>query len=154
MVKPVDPTQGAFDFGENPEKPEKRKVGPSAFDEELRKQEDARKEDKQEKARAKAAENEEFKDKRQPKSELIRQAEIAKMKEILDKPKAQPTEQARMKFGNPVAEAHFKGQGGGGGGMGTGKMNRDITKNYKAGGKVKSASSRADGCAIRGKTRA
>lgn len=44
--------------------------------------------------------------------------------------------------------------GGGGGGMGTGKMNRDITKNYKAGGKVKSASSRADGCCIRGKTRA
>ena len=44
--------------------------------------------------------------------------------------------------------------GGGGGGMGTGKMNRDITKNYKKGGAVKSASSRADGCCIRGKTRA
>jgi hypothetical protein len=128
MVKPVDPTQGAFDFGENPEKPEKRKVGPSAFDEELAKQ----KEDRQEKAKSKAAENEEFKDKRQPKSELIRQAEIERMKEILNKPKVS----------------------GGGGGMGTGKMSRDITKNYKAGGKVKSASSRADGCAIRGKTRA
>jgi len=128
MVKPVDPTQGAFDFGENPEKPEKRKVGPSAFDEELAKQ----KEDRQEKAKSKAAENEEFKDKRQPKSDLIRQAEIERMKEILNKPKVS----------------------GGGGGMGTGKMSRDITKNYKAGGKVKSASSRADGCAIRGKTRA
>jgi hypothetical protein len=44
--------------------------------------------------------------------------------------------------------------GGGGGGMGTGKMNRDISKNMKAGGKVKSASARADGCCIRGKTRA
>jgi hypothetical protein len=44
--------------------------------------------------------------------------------------------------------------GGGGGGMGTGKMNRDITKNYSKGGKVKSASARADGCAIRGKTKA
>jgi hypothetical protein len=43
---------------------------------------------------------------------------------------------------------------GGGGGMGTGKMSRDITKNYKAGGKVSSASKRADGCCIRGKTRA
>jgi hypothetical protein len=128
MVKPVDPTQSAFDFGENPEKPEKRKVGPSAFDEELAKQ----KEDRQEKAKSKAAENEEFKDKRQPKSDLIRQAEIERMKEILNKPKVS----------------------GGGGGMGTGKMSRDITKNYKAGGKVKSASSRADGCAIRGKTRA
>ena len=130
MVKPVDPTQSAFDFGENPEKPEKRKVGPSAFDEELAKQ----KEDRQEKAKSKAAENEEFKDKRQPKSDLIRQAEIERMKEILNKPKVSG--------------------GGGGGGMGTGKMSRDITKNYKAGGKVKSASSRADGCAIRGKTRA
>jgi hypothetical protein len=32
------------------------------------------------------------------------------------------------------------------------KSNRDITKNYKKGGKV-SASSRADGCAVRGKTK-
>jgi hypothetical protein len=47
-----------------------------------------------------------------------------------------------------------KGGGSGSGGMGTGKMNRDITKNYKKGGTVKSASSRADGCAIRGKTKA
>lgn len=131
MVKPVDPAQGAFDFGENPEKPQRGKAGPSAFDEELAKQ----KEDRQEKARNKAAENEEYKDKRQPKSDLIRQAEIEKMKEILNKPKV-------------------GGGGGGGGGMGTGKMNRDITKNYKAGGKVKSASARADGCCIRGKTRA
>ena len=47
-----------------------------------------------------------------------------------------------------------KSSGGSGGGMGTGKMNRDMTKAYKAGGKVSSASKRADGCAIRGKTRA
>jgi len=45
------------------------------------------------------------------------------------------------------------GKGGGGGG-GMPKSNRDLLKNYKSGGKVKSASSRADGCAIRGKTRA
>jgi hypothetical protein len=44
--------------------------------------------------------------------------------------------------------------GSGGGGMGTGKMSRDITKNYKVGGSVSSASKRADGCCIRGKTRA
>jgi len=91
-----------------------------------------------EKYAAKAAENEEFKDKRTPKSDLIRQAELDKMKEILNMPKGGP-----------------KGPSGGGGsgGMGTGKMNRDITKNYKAGGKVKSASARADGCAQRGKTK-
>jgi lipopolysaccharide biosynthesis protein len=87
---------------------------------------------KMEKAKSRRLENEEYKDKRTPKSDLIRQAELDKMKEILNKPKGS----------------------GGGGGMGTGKMSRDITKNYKKGGKVKSASSRADGIAIRGKTRA
>ena len=51
-------------------------------------------------------------------------------------------------------KAAFGTSGGGSGGMGTGKMNRDISKNMKKGGKVKSASARADGCAIRGKTRA
>ena len=40
---------------------------------------------------------------------------------------------------------------GGGGGMP--KSNRDLTKNYKTGGKVSSASKRADGCAQRGKTK-
>lgn len=42
---------------------------------------------------------------------------------------------------------------GGGGGGGMPKSNRDITKNYKSGGKVSSASKRADGCAMRGKTK-
>lgn len=88
-------------------------------------EEPAKDKSKQEKARARAAENEEFKDKRQPKSPLIRQAEIDKMKEILDKPKG----------------------GGGGGGM---KSMKYEPKSYKAGG---TASSRADGCAMRGKTK-
>ena len=92
-----------------------------------------------EKARSRAVENEEFKDKRVKSSPLIANAEIERMKEILNKPKA---------------GGSGSGSGSGSGGMGTGKMSRDITKNYKAGGKVKSASSRADGCAIRGKTRA
>jgi len=86
--------------------------------------------DPKEKAKARRLENEDLKDKRQPKSDLIRQAELEKMKEILNKPK------------------------GGGGGGAMPKSNRDLTKNYKAGGKVSSASKRADGCAIRGKTRA
>jgi hypothetical protein len=43
---------------------------------------------------------------------------------------------------------------GGGGGGGVPKINRDITKNMKKGGKVSSASKRADGIAIRGKTKA
>jgi hypothetical protein len=45
------------------------------------------------------------------------------------------------------------GPSGGSGGGGVPKSNRDITKNYKKGGKVSSASSRADGCATKGKTK-
>jgi hypothetical protein len=78
--------------------------------------------------KGKAAENKEFEDKRAKSSPLIAKAEIERMKEILDKPR-----------------------GGGGGAMP--KSNRDITKNFKAGGKVSSASKRADGCAVRGKTK-
>jgi len=130
MVKPVDPAQSVFDFGESPEQSKKRKPADPGYKEVHEKYNPTEKDPK-----SKAAENEEFKDKRQPKSDLIRQAEIEKMKEILNKPKV-------------------SGVSGGSGSMGTGKMNRDITKNMKAGGKVKSASSRADGCCVRGKTKA
>jgi hypothetical protein len=82
-------------------------------------------------SRARAAENKEFEDKRVKSNPLVANAEIARMKEILDKSRG----------------------GGGSGGGGMPKLNRDITKNYKKGGKVSSASKRADGIAIRGKTR-
>lgn len=86
----------------------------------------------QETAIARKAENEEFKDKRIKASPLTVSSELAKMKEILAKPK-----------------------GGGGGGIPSDKMDKMKKMNYKAGGTVKSsASKRADGCAIRGKTRA
>ena len=54
-------------------------------------------------------------------------------------------------------KAKEKRGGSGGGGSGVvpiDKMLKMNKMNYKAGGKVKTASSRADGCAIRGKTRA
>ena len=82
--------------------------------------------------KGKAAENKEFEDKRVKSNPLTANAEIARMKEILNAPKS----------------------GGGGGGGGMPKVNRDITKNMKKGGAVSSASKRADGCCIRGKTRA
>ncbi len=47
-----------------------------------------------------------------------------------------------------------RGGSGGGGVVPIDKMLKMNKMNYKAGGKVKTASSRADGCAIRGKTRA
>jgi len=46
----------------------------------------------------------------------------------------------------------FEPKSGGGGG-GIPKLNRDITKAYKKGGNVSTASKRADGCAQRGKTK-
>jgi hypothetical protein len=63
--------------------------------------------------------------------------------EIPDPYKANPA--------TPKATPAPKGGGGGGGGMP--KVNRDITKNYKKGGKISSASKRADGCAVKGKTK-
>ena len=47
----------------------------------------------------------------------------------------------------------FEPKSGGGGGGGMPKSNRDLTKNYKKGGNVSTASKRADGCAVKGKTR-
>jgi hypothetical protein len=43
--------------------------------------------------------------------------------------------------------------GGGGGGSGGIKSMKYEPKTFKSGGKVSSASKRADGCAIRGKTK-
>ena len=81
--------------------------------------------------KGKATENKEFEDKRAKSSPLIAKAEIERMKEILDKPKG--------------------GGGGGGGGI---KSMKYEPKTFKAGGKVSSASKRADGIAISGRTRA
>jgi hypothetical protein len=86
----------------------------------------------QETAIARKAENAEYADKRIKPSPLVVEAELAKMKELTaPKPK-----------------------GGGGGGVPSDKMDKMKKMNYKSGGKVSSASKRADGCAIRGKTRA
>ena len=90
------------------------------------------------KAKARKAENEEFKDKRVKASPLTVQAELAKMREILSGGKG--------------------GSGGSGGGAGgidiEGKTGKNLKPKMASGGKVSSASKRADGCCIRGKTRA
>ncbi len=80
--------------------------------------------------KGKAAENKEFEDKRQPKSPLIRQEAINNMKQMLN-------------------------MAGAASDLEKGMMGSKLKKpNYKAGGKVSSASKRADGCCIRGRTRA
>jgi hypothetical protein len=126
MVKPVDPTQGVFDFGESPEQPKKKKPADPGYKEVHEKYNPTEKDPK-----AKAAENEEFKDKRVKTNPLVAQAEIAKMKEIMDKPKG----------------------GGGGGGSGTPKVGAKRTPEFKKGGSISSASKRADGCCVKGKTK-
>lgn len=60
-------------------------------------------------------------------------------------------ERTYKRFGEPVNRA----SGSAGSGLDIeGKTGRNIKPKLAAGGKVKSASARADGCAIRGKTRA
>ena len=73
-----------------------------------------------------------------------------KMERVVDK----ETGKTKMSPALLPEELRNVRSGGGSGGGGAPKSNRDITKNYKKGGKVSSASKRADGCAIRGKTRA
>lgn len=152
MAGPIKPIASSaqidLGFGSDPEQLQRKNPAAEGYKDVHEKHNPPEKDRK-----GKAAENEEFKDKRVKSSPLTANAEIAKMKEILDKPKAQPTEQSRMKFGNPVAEAYFKAQGSAGSGLDIeGKTGKNIKPKLKAGGKV-TASSRADGCCIKGKTK-
>jgi len=113
-------------FGSTPEQVQKGRAVDPGYKEVHEKYNPPEKDQK-----AKAAENKEFEDKRQQRSKLIQQAEMAKINEILNKP---------------------KGGGGGSGGVGGMKSMKYEPVKYAKGGKV-SASSRADGCAVRGKTR-
>ena len=130
-VKPVSPIQKEFNFGDNPDKSQRSNPFAEILD---------REEKAYEKAKNKAAENEEFKDKRVKASPLVVESELAKMKEILSKSKS--------------GGSSGGSSGGGGGGVPSDKMDKMKKMNYKAGGSVSSASKRADGCAIRGKTKA
>jgi hypothetical protein len=58
------------------------------------------------------------------------------------------------KKGTNLNKEAARGGGGGGGGAGIPKVGPKRPLEMKKGGKVSSASKRADGCAIRGKTRA
>jgi hypothetical protein len=60
----------------------------------------------------------------------------------------------RARMGSDAGGKTIRSSGGGGGAGGDFSGMKGLDKPYKAGGKVSSASKRADGCAIRGKTRA
>ena len=86
-----------------------------------------------------------------PQTQSSREQRAANLKKSLEKSATPEYERKAEKFESSRA----KGGGGGGGGvMPIDKMLKMNKMNYKAGGKVKSASARADGCCIRGKTRA
>ena len=126
LIEPVDPSKKAGgDGGEKYTPNEKR--GPGKFDEDL------------EKAKSDRA-----------KADARKMAEEHRAKVEAERPRTYAERLQDMgRLPKPT------GGGGGGGGIGGNKLsNRDLTKAYKAGGKVKSASKRADGIAIRGKTRA
>ncbi len=94
----------------------------------------------------------------------VRWCDMATYEEYLEHAKSKKFQPVKEDTFNSLTKAGFdpitnsfepkssKGSSTGGGGA-MPKSNRDITKNYKFGGKVSSASSRADGCAIKGKTK-
>ena len=128
MVKRVNPisstSQIDLGFGADPEQLQKGRPADPGYKEIHEKHNPPEKDQK-----GKAAENKEFANKRQPQSPLIRQAAINNMKQMLNMASA--------------ASDLEKGMMG----------NRLKKPNYKKGGKVSSASSRADGCAVKGKTK-
>jgi hypothetical protein len=77
-------------------------------------------------------------------------AEISKMAEQV---KSEPKYTGKAYSDTGPKTGPTSGGFGGGGGGGMPKVNRDITKNMKKGGMVSSASKRADGCAVKGKTK-
>jgi hypothetical protein len=124
MVSPVDPSKKTGGDGQEKYTP-KEKRGPSEYDRTVERLE---KEKAAEKARA----------------EISKMAEETRAKKDAERPR---TYTERLQDMNRLPKPT-----GGGGGDFSGMKGLD--KPFKAGGKVSSASKRADGCAIRGKTRA
>jgi hypothetical protein len=77
--------------------------------------------------------------------------ELKAKQKAAEKEAAKKAESYQRSMLSPSGNAIKSSGGGGGGGMP--KLNRDITKNMKTGGKVSSASKRADGCCVKGKTK-
>ena len=122
-IEPVDPSKKAGGDGTEKYTPNEKR-GPGKFDEVL------------ERAKTERA-----------KAEVSKIAEETKAKAEAERPR---TYAERLQDMGRLP----KPSGGGGGGTGIGGKlgNRDLNRNGRAGGKV-SASSRADGCVIKGKTK-
>lgn len=134
-------TQDAFDFGDA---------------EEANKKADADK--ARQKARDFYTSDPEYAKKVDQREEAKKQDE--RMREIVKEKAAKRAALAQSSMISPGGNTTAAGRGGAGAGAGSGSGNGaeikmlQNPKAMKSGGKVKSASARADGCAIRGKTRA
>lgn len=127
-VEPIDPSKRTGDGGSEKYNAPKEKFGPSEYDKVAERVQ-------QEKEKADKA-----------KAEISKIAEEQRAKTKAESPRTYTERLQDM--------GRLPKPSGGGGGGGVPKINRDITKNMKKGGKVSSASKRADGIAIRGKTKA
>ena len=131
-IEPVNPSKKTGGDGSEKYTP-KEKRGPSEYDKTVEK---VNKEQAAEKARA----------------ELSKIAEDHKAKTKAESPRTYTERLQDM--GRLPKPSVGSGKGGGGGAGGDFRGMKGLDKPFKAGGKVSSASKRADGCAIRGKTRA
>jgi hypothetical protein len=127
-IDPIDPSKKTGGNGNEKYTPPKEKFEPSEYDKKAEKV-------KQENEKAKA--------------DARKMAEEHRAKVEAERPRTYAERLQDMgRLPKPT------GGGGGGGGMGGNKLsNRDLTKAYKKGGSVSSASKRADGCAVKGKTK-
>jgi hypothetical protein len=103
----------------------------------------------------------EFKKKSMSNNPKFNPEKAAEFRQILETEKEASRVLREMKRDQAIEKARefvkegksaFEPKSGGGGG-GIPKLNRDITKSYKRGGNVSTASKRADGCCIKGKTK-
>ena len=127
-IEPIDPSKKVGDGKSDKYNPPKEKFGPSEYDKKAEKV-------KQENEKAKAEAN--------------KMAEEQRAKAKAESPR---TYTERLQDMGRLPKPSVGGGSGGGGGDFSGMKGLD--KPFKTGGKVSSASKRADGIAIRGKTRA
>ena len=127
-IEPVDPSKKVGDGKSDKYTPPKEKFGPSEYDKKAEKV-------KQENEKAKA--------------EASKMAEEQRAKVKAESPR---TYTERLQDMGRLPKPSVGGGSSGGGGDFSGMKGLD--KPFKAGGKVSSASKRADGIAIRGRTRA
>lgn len=127
-IEPLDPSKRTGGNGSEKYTPPKEKFGPSEYDKTVEKL-------KQEKAKA----------------EISKMAEEQRAKVEAERPRTYTERLQDM--GRLPKPSVGSGKSGGGGAGGDFSGMKGLDKPFKAGGKVSSASKRADGCAIKGKTK-